>query len=208
MNIIFVLVFLICTFLLLCTSPENFLVAMLDGASKSATLCVSLLATYAVWMGLMRVWEDSGVARGVSKLLRPIAKKLLKTEDEQAVSSACMSFSVNMLGISGAATPYGVKTAQLLDKTPNAEYSSAMFFVLNATSLQILPSSLVAVRVAMGSASPTDIIIPTLLVSVFSTVLGVILVKLFIPSNSPLKKEQKIAVEKRKITKTVGAGTR
>ena len=208
MNIIFVLVFLICTFLLLCTSPENFLVAMLDGASKSATLCVSLLATYAVWMGLMRVWEDSGVARGVSKLLRPIAKKILKTEDSAAIESACMSFSVNMLGISGAATPYGVKTAQLLDKTPNAEYSSAMFFVLNATSLQILPSSLVAVRVAMGSASPTDIIIPTLLVSLFSTVLGVFLVKLFIPSNSPLKKEQKNATKNRKITKTAGAGTR
>ena len=208
MNIIFVLVFLICTFLLLCTSPENFLVAMLDGASKSATLCVSLLATYAVWMGLMRVWEDSGVARGVSKLLRPIAKKILKTEDSAAIESACMSFSVNMLGISGAATPYGVKTAQLLDKTPNAEYASAMFFVLNATSLQILPSSLVAVRVAMGSASPTDIIIPTLLVSLFSTVLGVFLVKLFIPSNSPLKKEQKNATKNRKITKTAGAGTR
>lgn len=208
MNIIFVLVFLICTFLLLCTSPENFLVAMLDGASKSATLCVSLLATYAVWMGLMRVWEDSGVARGVSKLLRPIAKKILKTEDSAAIESACMSFSVNMLGISGAATPYGVKTAQLLDKTPNAEYSSAMFFVLNATSLQILPSSLVAVRVAMGSASPTDIIIPTLLVSLFSTVLGVFLVKLFIPSNSPLKKEQRNATKNRKITKTAGAGTR
>ena len=208
MNIIFVLIFLICTFLLLCTSPENFLVAMLDGASKSATLCVSLLATYAVWMGLMRVWEDSGVARGISKLLRPLAKKILKTEDEQALRAACMSFSVNMLGISGAATPYGVKTAQLLDKTPNAEYSSAMFFVLNATSLQILPSSLVAVRVAMGSASPTDIIIPTLLVSLFSTLLGVILVKAFIPSNSPSKKREKSVFKPRKITKMTGAGTR
>ena len=208
MNIICVLIFLICTFLLLCTSPENFLVAMLDGASKSATLCVSLLATYAVWMGLMRVWEDSGVARGVSKLLRPVAKKILKTDDEQAIHSACMSFSVNMLGISGAATPYGVKTAQLLDKTTNAEYSSAMFFVLNATSLQILPSSLVAVRVAMGSASPADIIIPTLLVSLFSTVLGVILVKVFIPSNSPSEKRENSVPKTRKILKTVGAGTR
>ena len=208
MNIIFVLIFLVCTFLLLCTSPENFLVAMLDGASKSATLCVSLLATYAVWMGLMRVWEDSGVAHGISKLLRPVAKKLLKTEDEQAINSACMSFSVNMLGISGAATPYGVKTAQLLDKTPNAEYSSAMFFVLNATSLQILPSSLVAVRVAMGSASPTDIIIPTLLVSFFSTILGVILVKTFIPSSVPLEKNKKSLSQISEKLKMVGAGTR
>lgn len=208
MNIIFAIIFLSCTFLLLCTSPENFLVAMLNGASKAATLCVSLLATYAVWMGLMRVWESSGVARGVSKLLRPLAKKILKTEDEQALESACMSFSVNMLGISGAATPYGVKTVQLLDKTPNAEYSSAMFFVLNATSLQILPSSLVAVRVAMHSASPMDIIFPTLLVSLFSTVLGAVLVKVFIPSISTSKKREKSTVKITKKQKTVGAGTR
>lgn len=208
MNIIFAIVFLTCTFLLLCVSPENFLVAMLDGASKAATLCVSLLATYAVWMGLMKVWESSGVARGVSKLLRPLAKKILKTEDEQAIEAACMSFSVNMLGISGAATPYGVKTAQLLDKTPNAEYSSAMFFVLNATSLQILPSSLVAVRVAMHSASPADIIFPTLLVSLFSTMLGVVLVKVFIPSISTSKKREKSTVKIATKQKTVGAGTR
>ncbi len=208
MNILFSLLFLLCTFLLLCTSPENFLVAMLEGVSKSATLCVSLLATYAVWMGLMRVWEDSGVARGVSRLLRPIARKLLKTDNEEAVSSACMSFSVNMLGISGAATPYGVKTAQLLDKTDNAEYSSAMFFVLNATSLQILPSSLVAVRVSLGSASPADIIIPTLLVSVFSTILAATLVRLFIPYKKMEKEEKNVRRFSTQKGKMEGAGTR
>ena len=208
MNILFSGVLLLCSIIILIQSPENFLAALLDGGSRAATLCVSLLATYAVWMGLMKVWESSGVARGVSKLLRPLAKKILKTEDEQALESACMSFSVNMLGISGAATPYGVKTAQLLDKTPNAEYSSAMFFVLNATSLQILPSSLVAVRVAMHSASPMDIIFPTLLVSLFSTVLGAVLVKVFIPSISTSKKREKSTVKITKKQKTVGAGTR
>ena len=208
MNTIFVLIFLISTFLLLCSAPEHFLVAMLAGASKSAALCVSLVATYSVWMGLMKVWEDSGLARGISRLLRPLAKRILKTDDPQAIETACMSFSVNMLGISGAATPYGVKTAQLLDKTDNAEYSSAMFFVLNATSLQILPSSLVAVRVAMGSATPNDIILPTLIVSAFSTILGACLTRLFIHP----KQSEKTALAKpqffHKKSKMTGAGTR
>ena len=181
---------------------------MLDGASKSATLCVSLLATYSVWMGLMKVWEDSGLARGFSRLLKPIAKRLLKTDDPDAIESACMSFSVNMLGISGAATPYGVKTAQLLDKTENAEYSSAMFFVLNATSLQILPSSLVAVRLAMGSATPNDIIVPTLIVSVFSTVLAACLTRLFIHPKQSEKQTQKKGLVFFKKHKMEGAGTR
>jgi spore maturation protein A len=177
MNALFFAVFTICTLSLLYLSPENFLPAMLDGAGKAATLCVSLIATYAVWMGLMRLWEDSGAARGVSRCIKPLLKRLLKTEDEDALSAVSMNVSVNLLGISGAATPYGIKAAGLLDKTDNAEYSSAMFFILNATSLQILPSSLVAVRVAMQSSNPTDIILPTFIATVFSTVLGVLLTK-------------------------------
>ena len=208
MNVIFTIIFLVCTFLLLCTSPENFLSAMLDGGSRAAALSVSLIATYSVWMGLMRVWEQSGVSRGVSKLLKPIARRILKTDDEEAVTAACMNLSVNVLGISGAATPYGVKTAQLLDKTENAEFSSAMFFVLNATSLQLLPSSLVAVRVAMGSAAPTDIILPTLFTSVFSTLLGVALVFAFIkPKKRNAKKENTDAFIGEN-AKKAGAGTR
>lgn len=175
MNALFFIVFSICTLSLLIFSPENFLPAMLDGATKAATLCVSLVATYAVWMGLMRLWEDSGVTRGISRVIKPVAKRLLKTDDEDALAAVSMNVSVNLLGISGAATPYGIKAAQLLDKTDNAEYSSAMFFILNATSLQILPSSLVAVRVAMQSSNPTDIILPTFLATVFSTTLGVLL---------------------------------
>lgn len=208
MNILFAVAFLICNIALLLHSPDDFLPALLDGAGKSATLCLSLVATYAVWMGLMRVWEVSGVSRGVSKLLRPVARRLLKTNDSQALDAVCMNMSVNMLGISGAATPYGIKAANLLDKTENADYSSAMLFVLNATSLQILPTSMVGVRVAMGSAAATDIILPTLLTTVFSTALGIFLTWLFLrpkktssvhvfPKTSPYKK-----------IKIKGAGTR
>ena len=208
MNALFFAVFTICTLSLLLFSPENFLPAMLDGAGRAATLCVSLIATYAVWMGLMRLWEDSGVARGVSRLIKPVAKRLLKTDDEEALSTVSMNVSVNLLGISGAATPYGIKAAQLLDKTDNAEYSSAMFFVLNATSLQILPSSLVAVRVAMQSANPTDIILPTLIATVFSTVLGVVLTMLAYRKKSAAKTTQRSALLDTKKVKTGGTYTR
>ena len=202
------MIFLVCTFLLLCAAPEIFLSAMLDGASRAAALSVSLIATYSVWMGLMRVWENSGVSRGVSRLLKPLARRILRTDDEEALSAACMNLSVNVLGISGAATPYGVRTAQLLDRTENAEFSSAMFFVLNATSLQLLPTSLVAVRVAMGSGAPTDIILPTFITSVFSTALGVLLVLTFIkPKKTAVFKEKPRRVWGKK-RKTAGAGTR
>ena len=207
MNALFFTVFTICTLSLLVLSPENFLPAMLDGAGKAATLCVSLIATYAVWMGLMRLWEDSGVARGVSRVIKPIAKRLLKTDDEEALSAVSMNVSVNLLGISGAATPYGIKAAQLLDQTDNAEYSSAIFFILNATSLQILPSSLVAVRVAMQSANPTDIIFPTIIATVFSTALGVLLTTLAYRKKNSCRRKAVSALPLKKI-KTRGICTR
>ena len=180
MNTLFTLVFLACAFLLLCTSPDTFLAALLDGAGKGATVCLSLVATYSVWLGLMRVWEDSGLARGISKLLKPLSKRLFKTEDEEALQAISMNLSVNLLGISGAATPYGIRCAKLLDKTPHAEYASAMLFVLNATSLQLIPTSIVSVRVGMQRANPYDIILPTLFATLLSTLFGVLLTWVFL----------------------------
>ena len=180
MNTLFTLVFLACAFLLLCTSPDTFLAALLEGAGKGATVCLSLVATYSVWLGLMRVWEDSGLARGISKLLKPLSKRLFKTEDEEALQAISMNLSVNLLGISGAAPPYGIQAANLLDKTENAEYSSAMLFVLNATSIPLIPTAIIGVRVALHSANPTDVIVPTFLATLLSTVLGVCLTKAFI----------------------------
>ena len=153
-------------------------------------LCVSLLAAYAAWLGLMKLWEESGVTRGISKLLRPVCKKLFKTRDEEALSAIGMNLSANLLGIGGAATPYGIRAATLLDKSPDARYSSSMLFVVNATSLQLIPTSVVALRLSAGSAAAADIILPTMLATAFSTVLGVLLVKLFVPTAA--RKEKRL----------------
>ncbi len=199
MNAIFTVVFLSSAVILLFVEPNGFLSALLDGSSKSATVCVSLLATYAVWLGLMQVWEDSGVSRGVSRLLKPLAKKLFKTNDSDTLNAISMNLSVNVLGISGAATPYGIKACQLLDKSEHAEYASSMFFVLNATSIQLLPTSIIGVRVSMSSASPYDVVLPIILTSIFSTALAMFLARLCIPPKTA-KKNTKIKL------KTKGAG--
>lgn len=181
MNVIFATVFMLANLLLLLFNPEAFLSTLLEGTSKSASLCLSLVSTYAVWLGLMEVWKQSGISRSVSKLLYPAASRVFKTDDKETLDAVCMNLSVNLLGISGAATPYGMRAAQLLDKSENAEYSSAMLFVINATSIQLIPTSIVGVRVALGSVSPTDIIFPTLLTTVFSTALAMVLTRLLIP---------------------------
>ena len=193
--------FLLGAALLFFFAPESFLSALIDSASKSATLCFSFISTYAIWLGLMNVWKDSGVTSATSRVFRPIARKLFQTDDNEALDAVCMNASVNLLGISGAATAYGIKAANLLDRSNNAEYNSCMLFVLNATSLQLLPTSIIGVRTALGSASPADIVFPTLIATLFSSLLGVVLVRLFVP------RSRKKAVSLRwEMRKTKGAG--
>ncbi len=183
-------------------APENFLPTLLQGATKSASLCLSLVSTYAVWLGLMNVWKDSGVTGAVSRLMKPLAKKLFKTDDSETLHAVCMNMSVNLLGISGAATPYGIKAANLLDQSESAEYSSSMLFVINATSIQLIPTSIIGVRTALHSVSPADIILPTFFTTLFSTLLAVALVRLLIP---PKPREVKRITATKKVL-TRGAG--
>ena len=196
MNAIFTAIFIFSALLLLCNAPNDFLSALLNGSSKSAGICVSLLATYAVWLGLMQVWEDSGICKAVSKALKPLCKKLFKTDDDATLNAISMNLSANTLGISGAATPYGIRACQLLNSSPNAEYSSCMFFVLNATSIQLLPTSIIGVRVSMLSASPYDVVLPILITSVFSTLLATCLCRLCIPPEKTEAKIHKIPVKR------------
>ena len=201
MNALFLCLFLACAGGLLFLNPEGFLSALLDGTSKSATLCVALLASYTVWLGLMQVWEDSGVTRGVSRLIKPLTRRLFRTDDEEALTCISMNLSANMLGIGGAATPYGIRAARALDKTKNAEFSSCMLFVVNATSVQLLPTSVIGIRVALGSGNPTDVVLPTLLATAFSTGVGILLTFLFL-------RDKKNPTRVRVKNKKKGAGTR
>ena len=177
MNAIFAYLFIFAGLTLLLKNPELFLSTVLNGAQKSATLCLALLTSYALWLGLVSVWEKCGINEKIAKFFKPFLRKLFKTDDDASLTAISMNLSVNLLGIGGAATPYGIKAAQLLDKTENAEYSSALLFVINATSVQLLPTAIVGVRASLGALNPSDIIFPSLIATIFSTVLGVILIK-------------------------------
>jgi spore maturation protein A len=208
MNVIFWVVCLLSACIFMIQNPQIFLSSLLDGTSKSAVLCFSLISTYAVWLGLMRVWQDSGLATAVSARLYPLTKRLLKTNDRETLDCLSMNLAVNMLGISGAATPYGIRGARLLDKTEHAEHSSAVFFILNATSLQVIPTSVIGVRTALQSTAPADIVLPTLITSAFSTILGLLLVCLLIPYKQRKRRVFRAFSSKkqRSNTKMAGAG--
>ena len=207
MNAIFTLLFLLSTLYLVVINPELFLPTVLDAASDAGALCVALLASYAVWMGLMQVWEACGITQKISRLLRPVCRRLFKTNDQETLQAISANISCNLLGLGGAATPYGIQAAKLLDRSPHPEYSSCMFFVLNATSLQLLPTSVVGLRASLGSGAPADIILPTFLCTAASTLIGCLLVWVFLRPKQELQRQKSTAFVY-KNAYMQGAGTR
>lgn len=180
MNIIFGLIIAISTLILTITDPNAFLSSMLSGGEKALELTVKMTVIYAVWLGIFGIVDKTGLSVKISKLLKPLNKLLFGNLPEKANEYMSLNISANILGISGATTPMGIKSIQELEKHNGTEYAITMFFVLNATSIQIIPSSVLALRTSMNSANPSSIILPTILATLLSTIIGVLLVKIFI----------------------------
>ena len=180
MNAIFGLVLITSTAILIFVNPDAALAAMLSGGEKALSLTLKMVVIYAVWLGVFELLSRSGLSNKIAKGLKPMNKLLFGQLPDKANDYMSLNISANILGMSGATTPMGIKSIQELEKHQNTEYAITMFFVLNATSIQLIPSSVMALRTAMNSSSPADIILPTVLATLLSTVIGVILVKIFV----------------------------
>ncbi len=180
MNAIFTIVLILSTILMLFTSPESLLKGMLTGGENALNLTAKLVIIYAVWLGISAIWEQAGLNKKTAKLFRPMNNFLFGKTPEKANEYISLNLSANILGMSGATTPMGIKAILELEKHPKTEYAVAMFFVINATSVQLIPSSVLALRAQMNSASPSNIILPTILATLLSSVIGILLVKAFI----------------------------
>lgn len=183
MNVIFTLVLTLSTILLIFKSPDTVLSAIMGGGEKALNLSLKLIVVYAVWLGLFEILKRTGISNFLAKLLRPVNRLLFGKISAPANDFISLNLSANMLGISGATTPLGISAIRELENDTNSYYTTAMFFVLNATSVQILPSSVIALRSSFNSVSAGDIILPTLIATATSTILGIVLVKIFIKKN-------------------------
>lgn len=171
MNAIFTTIFLLSAVVMCFTAPADFLPAMLDGGMNAAKCCLTLFCIYVVWMGLSAVAEDCRITQGAAKLLSPLCSKLFKTKNKDALKDITMNLSCNLLGIGGAATPYAVKAVNALEKDKN-DFAQDLLFVINSTSIQLIPTTVIALRAAAGSVSAYDIAIPSLIATLVSTFTG------------------------------------
>ncbi len=148
-------------------------------------ISLGLTGVMTLWLGLMKVGENGGVVRIMSKAVGPLFRRLFPDipRDHPATGSIMMNLAANMLGLDNAATPLGLKAMNQLQEL-NAEKETAsnsmiMFLVLNASGLTLIPVSIMVYRTQLGAADPSDIFIPILLATFFSTMAGIISVSLY-----------------------------
>ena len=179
MDKIWLAIMLLSLIFLLFNSPETALTSMITASGSAVNLAVKLLAVYAVWLGLIEIVKRTELSRKLSSLLSPLIDLLFGKVDNKAKDYIAMNMSFNMLGVGNAATPTGIKAFNALqDGSDKATATMVMLLVINTTSIQLLPTTIIGMRVTAGSANATDIIMPSLIATIISTVVGVIFVKL------------------------------
>ena len=163
--------------------------AMMDStfaSSKTAfEISLGLTGVLSLWLGIMKIGEKGGVVNVLARLLSPIFVKLFPEipKGHPVTGSIFMNIAANMLGLDNAATPLGLKAMEQLQelnpKKDTATNPMIMFLVLNTSGLTLIPISIMVYRAQMGAAQPTDIFIPILLATFFSTLAGVIITSLY-----------------------------
>lgn len=158
--------------------------AALSGAGEGIKLCIELCGTMCFFSGLMEIAEKSGALSLVTLLLRPVTRILFPKLDPKssAMRAITSNITANIFGMSNAATPLGLRAMEELQKlNPDKSRASddmCMFALLNTASVQLIPSTVIALRTAAGSAEPTAIITPVWITSVIALTAGVAAAKL------------------------------
>ena len=156
--------------------------AALDGAADAVELCLSMVGVLCLWMGVMEIMRRSGLSAGLSRLLRPVLKRLYPdfAGDRAVMDNISANVSANLLGLGNAATPLGMEAARLMSrKSPGvASDSLCMLVVCNTASIQLLPATVASVRAAAGCAAPFDILPAVWLASAISVTVGICAAKL------------------------------
>ena len=157
--------------------------AAIEGAGAAVELCLSIAGMMCLWSGVMEVMRRSGLAEGLTRLLRPVLRRLFPgcAGDRETMDSVAANVSANLLGLGNAATPLGLQAARRMGRNCGGRASDelCMLVVCNTASIQLIPTTVATVRSAAGSGTPFDILPAVWLASALSVGVGVTACKLF-----------------------------
>lgn len=156
----------------------------LNAASGAIGVVLGFTGVMCLWSGFLKIAEHGGLIEILRKLLKPVLRLLFPeaARHTKAASAILSNITANFLGMGNAATPFGIRAMQELDEinghNPSASNAMCMFVVLNTASIQLIPSSIIAIRASAGAANPFDIMVPIWITSAISLVSGIIMCRL------------------------------
>ncbi|MFS0863503.1 nucleoside recognition domain-containing protein [Fredinandcohnia sp. 179-A 10B2 NHS] len=159
--------------------------AIFKGASEAVTICIGLISVLVFWLGLMRIAQEAGLLDKLSRLFRPIVSRLFPEVpvNHPAMGYMLSNMMANMFGLGNAATPMGIKAMEQLRELnggkTSASRSMITFLAINTSSLTLIPTTVIAIRMTYDSANPTEIVGTTLLATVCSTIGAIIIDRYF-----------------------------
>ena len=155
--------------------------SILTNGTKALDLMLSILPIIVLWTGIMKIAEASGLLRKFAKLMEPILSRLFPSvpKDNPALGFIASNIAANMMGLGSAATPFGLKAMSELqkinDKKDTASVAMITFLVLNTAGVTIVPTTVLALRIATGSQNPSEIILPGVIATFCSSIGGLLL---------------------------------
>ena len=159
---------------------DAFTDSFLASCTDAVEFTLSLAGVMAVWSGLMKIAEESGLIDHAAKALRPILTFLFpKEKNSQTLAMMIMSFMANIFGAGNSATVFSLKAMERLGHSPRASNAMCMFLALSMSMIQLIPITVIKVRSDLGSASPDDIILPSIAAGLISMAVSVWICKLF-----------------------------
>ncbi len=186
MNAIWVILIVVsAVFALAGGMPGEFTRAIFEAAKSAVEVSLYLLGIIALWMGITRIIEDSGLIYRFSNLFRPVMSRLFKgiPPDHPSITSITLNLLANMFGLGNAATPLGIKAMQdlqsLNSEKESVTFEMMLFIVLNTACIQIIPFTVIGILADYGSANPSGIILPILIASFATALSGIAALYIF-----------------------------
>lgn len=163
---------------------ENLNLAITSSSESAVSLTLTLIGTTCLWSGLIEIASNTNIIKYLKKFLRPVITRLFLNLNSLVYDKVTMNIISNILGLGNAATPLGLQAMEEMQKENlNKEYLSdnmMILIVLNTSSLQIIPTTIIAIRTSLGSNNPTRIIFPVWFSTICAGIVGIIVTKLII----------------------------
>ena len=172
------------TYSILSGNIENLNNSIFESTESAVNLTLTLLGMTCLWSGIMEIASKTEIMNYLAKVLKPITKKLFTNLNEKSYNNIIMNIIANILGLGNAATPLGLKAMNELQKQNEKKETLSdnmmTLIVLNTASLQIIPTTVIAIRSSLGSNNPTKIIFPVWISTICAAIVGIISTKFII----------------------------